>query len=273
MSKIATRRDVRDWHGRFAKGRNLVKRIKKECLNCKQEFEIPETKNKKYCSRNCFYIYIHNHKKVKKIKTFACKHCKKVKPNKSGRKIYCEDKICQSVRKKIVRERFKKTHGDEYLRVRHKEWSRKQGIMPRGQSCYEEQIYKKLLKYFKAEDIQRNVYKVIRNPYTAGYFELDFYIEKFKLAFEVDGESHRQSNSYGQERLDKQIINDYLKELACEEKGITLMRIPMGKDINLWGQLGFIDLNILNKFLCQLIVNKKETLLSEKSQSYTKTMA
>lgn len=185
---------------------------------------------------------------------------------------YCDDKNCQFIKRKIVRERYKEKHGYKYISENIKNWRRKKGTMPRGQSCYEEQIYKKLLKYFKAEDIQRNVYKVIRNPYTAGYFELDFYIEKFKLAFEVDGESHRQSNSYGQERLDKQIINDYLKEMVCEEKGITLMRIPMGKDINLWGQLGFIDLNILNKFLCQLIANKKGTLLSEKSQSYTKTM-
>jgi len=168
--------------------------------------------------------------------------------NTSGQRFYCDSKHCQIARKTKNRLNYVKKHGKKHIKEKHLKWSRKQGIMPRGQSRYEEQMYKILLKKFKKEDIERNVYRVVKNPYTAGFFELDFYLKKYNLAIEVDGESHRLKNSYGQDRLNYQITNDYLKELACKEKGIILIRVPVGADINMWYKLATISLNDLQKY-------------------------
>jgi very-short-patch-repair endonuclease len=186
---------------------------------------------------------------TRKEKGKECLCCGCLLNNSHRSRRYCKKEVCQRYRKKLCREHFfsKLKDSKEYIREKSKICRRKSGVMPRGGSQYEEQIYKKLLKYFNKNDIIRNTKSIITNPHTKHWLELDFYIPKLKTAFEVDGETHRQSNAYGIKRLEYQISIDKIKDKVCKDNGITLVRIPFGKDINIFGTLSEIHLSDLEQ--------------------------
>jgi hypothetical protein len=72
-----------------------------------------------------------------------------------------------------------------------------------------------------------------RNPLTNFSLELDGYNERFKIAFEHDGEHHQgvsKSKQYGhQYEIDfrVQVYKDYMKKRNCQNHGITLINIPI----------------------------------------------
>ena len=184
---------------------------------------------------------------IAKGKYKLCKNCLVVLIHHNAK--YCKFSVCQKKRRTICRLTYNKNHTREEIRKKNTEWRRKQGVLPRGKSMAEEQVLKKLLKYFKKEDIIKHDNKTILNPNTGRFLELDFYLPKYNLAFEVDGETHR-TTCYGEERLKYQIKNDKLKDRICIELGIDLVRIPWGKDINIFSEFAVIQLNYLKK-LCQ----------------------
>lgn len=67
-----------------------------------------------------------------------------------------------------------------------------------------------------------------RNPLTKRALELDGYNEKFRIAFEHDGEHHHSNHRSKTEigyRL--QIYRDFVKRINCQKNGITLITIPI----------------------------------------------
>lgn len=72
-----------------------------------------------------------------------------------------------------------------------------------------------------------------RNPLTNSTLELDGYNERFKLAFEHDGEHHQgvsKSRQYGHQREIQyrvQVYKDFIKKRNCVQRGITLINIPI----------------------------------------------
>jgi hypothetical protein len=126
---------------------------------------------------------------------------------------------------------------------------RKLGIMPIGKSGSEEKVYRELIKVFLPKEIKRNDRRIVKNPETGRWLELDFYIPSQKLAIEVDGIFHRL-NRYGEKRLNIQLRNDYIKERECQKLGINLVKIPFGKDIKMFGEKVLLKLDYLER-LCQ----------------------
>lgn len=67
-----------------------------------------------------------------------------------------------------------------------------------------------------------------RNPITNRALELDGYNEKFKIAFEHDGEHHHSNyRSKTEIAYRMQIYRDYVKKMNCQRRGITLVNIPI----------------------------------------------
>jgi len=125
---------------------------------------------------------------------------------------------------------------------------RNKGMLPAGKSAGEELIYRKIREKLGNIEIIRRSRNLIINPKTGYGFELDLYLPKLNLAFEVDGQTHR-TNCYGEERLKYQQRNDSLKDRLCQEAGIKLVRIPYGRDIGIMGELARLRFKDLIYFL------------------------
>lgn len=119
-------------------------------------------------------------------------------------------------------------------------WRRNKGMLPSGKSSAEEQVLKKIKEKFGDIDITVRDRSVLVNSLTGRPLELDIFISSLKIAFEIDGPIHRIS-CYGKDRLKQQILRDKQKDILCKEKGITLIRIPFGKDINIFGEFAVIN--------------------------------
>ena len=61
----------------------------------------------------------------------------------------------------------------------------------------------------------------------------DFYIPKYNLCIEFDGQLHYMSVKYfgGDEKLNERKDNDLIKNNYCKEKGINLLRIRYDENV------------------------------------------
>lgn len=178
-----------------------------------------------------------------KGKTGECNFCGKKfiigNPKYHFRRKYCSAKC--------IKKRWERDN-QKFLKEKALLWRRKNGMLPAGKSSGEEKIYNKLVKIFHNYTIIRRTKKIIKNPFSSHWLELDFYIPDLKLAIEVDGSVHRVE-CYGKNRLNKQIERDNIKEIECRKLGITLIRVPYGKDIDIYGELAILDVKDLIKIL------------------------
>lgn len=161
---------------------------------------------------------------------------------------YCGSLECQKIRQTKNRKTYLEKHGRAKLASSIREWRHKTGrTMSRGESIAEEIVFTKLVKVF-GNEILRRTRSLIRNPETNTALELDFYIPKLRLAFEVDGATHR-TECYGKERLIYQQKNDLIKDKECRRLGIKLVRIPFGRDIKSFGEFAILPLKDLESIL------------------------
>jgi len=83
-------------------------------------------------------------------------------------------------------------------------------------------VYNMLIEKYGKENIQVNYRPSwLRNPDTGHNLELDFYINKEKLAFEVQGYHHY--TNYGQMK------RDALKRELCKSRGVELKEVKTDK--------------------------------------------
>lgn len=157
-----------------------------------------------------------------------CRGCNTEFDKKKNWQFYCT-RECSAKNKINIGRSYRERTSLEQRRTYAREWNRKRGALPRGQSQYEVMVVKELEKLFDSAEIQRNVWGVISKP--THKLELDIYLPKRKLAIEVDGETHRYP-VYGQERLQRQIDNDAFKDKEAKRLGINLVRVHVGKEID-----------------------------------------
>jgi hypothetical protein len=68
----------------------------------------------------------------------------------------------------------------------------------------------------------------LKNPMTNRNLELDMYNEELKLAFEYDGQQHREYTPRwhnSQDDFDDQVLRDKMKNKLCRLKGVSLIRV------------------------------------------------
>lgn len=113
---------------------------------------------------------------------------------------------CYSKHKASSRKHLKSKYGDDSI------------------SRFEKYVYDFLVFKFPSLCFERNIYNKVFNPETGKSLILDIYSDVLKIAIEVDGDIHRK-NCYGQKRLEYQLRMDNIKDLACIDNKIILIRI------------------------------------------------
>jgi very-short-patch-repair endonuclease len=86
----------------------------------------------------------------------------------------------------------------------------------------EQQLHEILLEIFKGMPIYREL------PCVGTQLRLDFYIRKYNIAFEFDGQQHKEFNPFfhgTRANFARQVRRDKYKEDWCEQNGITLIRV------------------------------------------------
>jgi len=106
-------------------------------------------------------------------------------------------------------------------------YNRKVGHKPQGQSQAEEYIQ----QFLNPELIcHKRFRRLIKNPETNRWLELDLWLPEVRLAVEIDGPMHRPDSGYGEQRFLYQQKQDQLKNLLCEQSNVELLRIPTNAD-------------------------------------------
>jgi len=86
------------------------------------------------------------------------------------------------------------------------------------------------------EYIPEYFFKDLFNPKTKQLLYFDFYIRKFNLCIEYDGEQH-----YATTKTENQKINDFLKNAYCAKNGINFLRIK------------YTEFDNIEKLICEKI--------------------
>lgn len=171
-----------------------------KCAKCQKTFFITKNKARRgltmerpcdFCSLKCFYestkkLGISEHRK---LQCFLCQKEFERYPSQQKNKNFCSKSCATTYNNKH------KTHGSNRSKL---------------EMWIEDKI---IIKYPKLE--------IKFNSRTEIGSELDIYIPKLKLAFELNGIVHYEP-IYGQEKLDKVRNNDNRKFQACLENNIEL---------------------------------------------------
>jgi hypothetical protein len=181
--------------------RNHSHRFCKDCAKTRRrEKFVGYHKNRSESSKKKLKEYQDEYKKLNRAQG-KCSDCKN--PPEEGKS------RCASCREKSL--------------LRRTRYNRKLGHSEAGQSQQQKRVYD-IIKDYTEYRVLYNNRKMIRNPNTDYGLELDIYIPRLKLAFEVDGIFHREP-VYGEERLLMQQANDKIKDEQCRKNGILLIRI------------------------------------------------
>jgi len=190
---------------------------------------------------------------VKQVKTHVCRRCQKSINSKkyyekNKEKLKARAKEYREDNKEKLKEYFKGYYikNKEVINEKHKTYyeenkdrllahyekkRRERGEKPNGLSGIEEVAYRFLKEWFPNRRILKHDRKTIKSPLTGAYLELDFYLPKLKLAIELNGVTHYEP-IYGQEKFERQQVNDELKRQICRDKGITLIEIPLESGVH-----------------------------------------
>jgi very-short-patch-repair endonuclease len=117
----------------------------------------------------------------------------------------------------------------------HNSCQREYDVLPinflKGRRCpwCSRSITEKLIeKFLKSKDIPYVKEKTFKGMKDKGNLRIDFFIEKYNLAVEYDGDYHYKDLK-GREYLADQIKKDRIKDKFCKAKGIKMLRIPFWK--------------------------------------------
>ena len=177
----------------------------------------------------------------KKIICEACKSSVFVRLRKERKQRFCSVKCSIEFHKKFFTEQERvlsnrksrkryylkhKNKWNEYANQAYKKKKEQLGLKP-NTSKEEANFYEKLLKNYSADEIIRNTRSIIRNPKTCYPLELDFYIPKERLAYEINGICHRQPIRGGIKKFLARKRNDKIKQNECKKLGIELKLISV----------------------------------------------
>jgi hypothetical protein len=197
------------------------------CLSCstlfkKAPYEIKKTKNRNFCCLKCFNEY---QRRNRKNNIVECKQCKKSFYKKPGEQRKTNNHFCS----RSCAATYNNTHKKFGTRV----------------SKLELFLQEKLIKSYNF-DFHFNRKDAINS-------ELDIYIPKINLAFELNGIFHYEP-IYGEEKLKQTQNNDQRKFQACLEKNIELCIIDTSW-IKYNKESNFIKiLDIINEIISRKII-------------------
>lgn len=201
-------------------------------------------------------VYVGSHSKV----IIGCKRCgnefeQAPTQHKRGQgcPTYCY--TTKDTQESIV-EKFKGTHGNkyDYSKVRYVDCNtkviigcRKCGVdfemipvshtrginCPNCNSFKSEKLFGKVLRDLGFHPTKARP-KWLKNPHTNALLEIDHYLQRHKIGFEVQGRQHYEPVDYwgGVEKLKEIQERDRLKRTLCEKRGVRLIEYDLrnGKD-------------------------------------------
>lgn len=173
--------------------------IKFKCTVCGKEREVRKQNRKSkflYCSLVCY--------------------------GKSKIKYKTEEQRLNAIR--VSKRKWKKRNPENTRKHRQNRWKKYALLkgLKHNKSQDEQKFYKQLRKEYPREKILRNTRDIIKNPHTNYPLELDLYIPKYKLAFEINGICHRKPVRGGIIKLKERQRNDKIKKVECKRLGIKL---------------------------------------------------
>lgn len=92
-----------------------------------------------------------------------------------------------------------------------------------------EELLQNIFLHEQIEFETQKTFEKCRNPKTNTLLKFDFYLPKYNLCIEYDGEQHFKYSNHGwntKEKFDQTQYRDSIKNKFCEENSIKLIRIP-----------------------------------------------
>lgn len=204
--------------------KNAMSEIGYELLSPLEDFETKKTKMKYRCSKG--HINMISYEKF-----MSGKRC----PDCANNKQYTYDFVKTYIENegyKLVSEEYKNVDGKLLIKCPkgHVFETSFYSFKNNSVRCYcerESKGEKAIREYFinnSIEFVSQKRFEDCRNIKTLPF---DFYLKQYNLCIEYDGEQHfDEKHSYSKESFRQTQINDEIKNNYCEQKGITLVRIP-----------------------------------------------
>jgi len=207
--------------------KNTTTKMKFKNIKCGHEFEYrPDSFKRRFKNNN-----------------FACPKCsgvnskftfedikkKVLDATQKEFKVVSKKKDYESTRSKI--EIFHKTCG-KVTEITYKNFSlgkRCRHCAAKSTNSKASQLLKRLLEQVNIDFIEEKRFEDCINPITGYKLPFDFYIPKFNLLIEIDGEQHfiPVERFGGEESLKSNKYRDYIKDKFCLDEKIKLIRVPL----------------------------------------------
>lgn len=204
---------------------------------------VYERKEQSLVCKQCGQIFI-----VKQRKGLICRKCQKKEHDKryrENRRVELAEKQREYQRKnkekiaayrkayieknkaRIIEKQRQYYEENRAVLLRKGEvYRRKKGMKPNGLSGVEDVVLEFLKEWFLGCEIKTRTRKVVKNPNTGRWLEIDFYLPELNLAIEVHGPLHFY-DVYGDGKHEEQKERDKIRREQCLKKGITLIEIPI----------------------------------------------